>query len=210
MRELAACLHGARRPRDEDDGHVGGREGGRAAGHESLDRLGREGRGRAAVLDEDARGRLGRRSVAERVALRQVEVHAGRQDAVDAPERPLQLARQPGHELSVLGRLARDELAAIGRVEQAARLGPRQLLVAHGREGPRRVVARDGDAELPLGLRVGLFDRVDAGLIEGDDDTVRVGLVERGRDRDRAAGEREGDGGEDSGGARTRTHRGWS
>src|SRR5690606_2678698 len=110
---------------------VRGRDVRRPAGDEALDGLRRERRRRAAVLDEDARGRLRPRAVAERLARGDVQVDARGEHALDAPERLLELAREPGDELCVLRRLARYELAAVRGVEHAARLRARKLFLAH-------------------------------------------------------------------------------
>jgi hypothetical protein len=139
------------------------------------------------VLDEDARRRFRRDAVAKRIPRWEVQVHARREHAIDAAQRALELTGEARDELRLLRGLARHELTAIGRIGEATRSRARELLVAHRREGARRVVARDVDPELPLGLGVGLFHRVDPGLIERDHDAVRVRLVERRRDRHRAS-----------------------
>ncbi len=105
-------------------------------------------------------------------------MHPRAQHPVDPFERPFKVAGDAGDELRVFRRLARHERTFADGVEDARRLPSRQLLLAHRRKGARYVFARDVDAPLALGGRIGLLRRVDAHAVEDHEDPVRLAIVQ--------------------------------
>ena len=89
---------------------------------------------------------------------REVQVDARAEHAIDALERPLEIARQRPPRTGRARRLALGTRAPLSIASRhATEPGPGELLVAHGREGPRHVVARHDDADFSLRLRIDLF-----------------------------------------------------
>ncbi len=131
-------------------------------------------------------------------------MHSCGHDAVHALERPLEVPREPRHDLRVLGGAARDESPLLDRGQHAGRIRTREPLLAHGHERARNVIAWHQDAEVPLGPGVRLLGRVHPGPIERDDDPVGVPLVDPDHHRNGAAAdpERQREEGDDEGDGR--------
>ena len=148
-----------------------------------------ERRGRAAMLEEHAGGRLrarGQGAAGSGVAMLRC-TRAERTPSTPSSVRA-EVARQ------ARPRSARAPAPRSGREPPCRGCRARRSCVGRGSSSLRIatsaracIVARDRDAELPFDDRVGLLRRVDGRVIERDDDAVGVPLVEPVGHRDRAA-----------------------
>ena len=100
------------------------------------------------------------------------------ENSFDGGERSLELTRGTGHELGVLGQLARYERSFSHRLEQPGRRRRRQIFFAQRRDGVRRVVAFDRDPKATLDRRVGFFFAAYPRPLEGDHHPVGLPFLE--------------------------------
>ncbi len=113
-------------------------------------------------------------------------MNMGAENALDAFQRPLQIAAHAPDQLRMLRRLAGHERPLPDRVEHALRARPWQLLVPQHEKRRGHLVARYADAPLALTGGIDLLGRVDPSAIERDDDAVGLGIVQARRYRHRA------------------------